>query len=247
MKVIPLNLPSKQHVKISILLFFLIAPCISKSQSLTPEKIRKVKSCTLQIITDSTVGTGFFIDSKGTVATCLHVVLNSIIYNKQVRARTNKGDIFELQLSQLTDSGVAHASAYDLIILKPKRPFISPTPFLKLNTTNKLEEGQEVYTCGYPFGDSTQFVSKGIISTKLTRVAFSDISIAGKSVKIAELRNELLLDITSNHGNSGGALLKLNSTINEDVVVGIIDYSLTPFGKILDSLKINIANSSWVI
>ncbi|WP_394773156.1 serine protease [Flavobacterium sp.] len=211
------------------------------SQSLSPEKVAKIKSSTVQIITDSMEGTGFFINSKGTIATCLHVILNALTYKTPIRARNNKGEIIELELPQFTDSGTVYAVAYDLCILTPKNTFTKTVSFLKFGDFNKLQEGQEIYTCGYPFGDTSQFISKGIISTKMARPSTANFP----GLSITKMRQELLLDLTSNHGNSGGALMKLNPLSKDDEIIGIIDYTITPLSKKLDSITNVLSQSNW--
>jgi serine protease Do len=228
-------------MRLTILFILIVLSTSLFSQSLSPDKIAKIKSSTVQIITDSMAGTGFFINSKGTIATCLHVIINALNYKTPIRARNNKGEIIELELPQFTDSGIVYALAYDLCILTPKNTFTKSVPFLNFGDFNKLQEGQEIYTCGYPFGDTSQFISKGIISTKMVKPSIANFP----GLSITKMRQELLLDLTSNHGNSGGALVKLNPLSNEDEIIGIIDYTITPLSKKLDSITTLISQSSW--
>lgn len=231
-------------MRIVILLLLLLHFNKAFSQSLSPEKVKKIKSSTVQIIADTLSGTGFIIDSKGTVATCLHVVRNVLGTTKPIYVRTNNGELFQQQLPEFTDSGYVHLLAYDLCILKPVQPLLKPVTFLKLGDFKKLQEGQEVYTCGYPFSSVNQFLSKGLISTKIINTVTTSVPLLGIN-NISEIRHELLLDITSNQGNSGGALMKLNSSTAEDEVVGIIDYMITPIAGKLDSITSVISQSSW--
>ena len=54
---------------------------------------------------------------------------------------------------------------------------------------------------------------------------------------------QALLDLTMNKGNSGGAIIKLGNTIEDDEVIGIADFIINPIGSMADSL-INTFNRS---
>lgn len=59
-------------------------------------------------------------------------------------------------------------------------------------------------------------------------------------------RNESIVDITLNKGNSGGAIYKIGDSDVQDEVIGIADFIITPVGKdisdLMDSVK--AANNS---
>lgn len=122
---------------------------------------------------------------------------------------------------------------YDFCFLVPVKPDIRLFSFLNIGNYSDLSEGDGVYTCGYPLGISQQFVSQGIVSTKYQdTISYSKSNI----IKDKELRNQSLLDLTLNKGNSVGAVVKLGKTPEEDRVIGIADFIIIPYGQSVDNL-----------
>lgn len=209
------------------------------SQSLTKEKVAKIKNATVRVIVDGniSVGTGFFIDSKGTIATCWHVVYPAIKENKRAFIQYSSGELSEIILDPRYSSDtllVKHSISFDFCIAKLKNPPKTPTTFLKLSNFENIEEGDEIYTCGYPLGQERQFITKGIISTKYKNM---DNYYLTKNVRPEQMpRHEALMDITQNRGNSGGAIVKLGIGNNEDLVIGMANFGITPIGNTADSI-----------
>lgn len=63
---------------------------------------------------------------------------------------------------------------------------------------------------------------------------------------VKEKRDVALLDLTLNKGNSGGPIIKIGKSAQDDEVIGIADFLLNPFGelaeqldKAIDSFKMN--------
>ncbi len=183
--------------------------------------------------------------------TCWHVIEPAIIRDPTTHAIMGLKKIFiHLSSNQTIEVGVysnifnilnKEAVAYDFCILKPQNPNHILFPFLKVGNFNNLHEGQEVYTCGYPLGLPQQFISKGIVSTK-----YLDTSnkINNNGVVTPMPRNQALLDITLNKGNSGGAIVKIGATPNEDEVVGIADFIINPIGGNAETLAELLKKSS---
>src|SRR5690348_2356180 len=65
---------------IKIIALFLIYPQLSFSQSLTKERVAKIKKCIGKITIEgsTSTGTGFFISEYGNVLTCWHVIQPAI-------------------------------------------------------------------------------------------------------------------------------------------------------------------------
>ena len=95
-------------------------------------------------------------------------------------------------------SYVKAVNAFDFCLLSIKSG-TRKTAFLKLGDFNNVREGDEIYTCGYPLGMTHQFISKGILSSKYLNNKIR-IELFGKGFDMA--RQEALLDITLNRGNS---------------------------------------------
>lgn len=203
-------------MKYRLLIFIIFISFIrSHSQSLSVERVKKIKNSTVKIIAGTSTGTGFFIDEKGTVVTCWHVVSSSIDSLKSVYISINDKLV---EFWPIANYDFRKGNKFDYCILSPKHPLPFKTIFYKIGDFEKTNEGQEIYTCGYPLGDLHPFISKGIISTKYT----------DSNNKI----RQALLDLTLNVGNSGGAIVKVGKTINEDEIIGIANFGFNPINNI---------------
>jgi serine protease Do len=211
---------------------------ICYSQSLSQERISKIKNATVRITIDSTssVGTGFFVANDGTIVTCWHVVKPAIVSLNNIHkvfVELNSGEKLEALIFGPSDSFVKACIIYDFAVLYLKNKPIENISFLNIGNYSDLAEGESVYTCGYPLGIKQQFVSVGIESTKyIDTITYSINGIA----KDKKLREQSLCDLTLNEGNSGGAIVKLGNTPNEDKVVGIADFIIIPYAQTLRGL-----------
>lgn len=217
----------------------------SYSQSLSPDRIRHIKECTFKITIDGTqsIGTGFFVGNNGTFLTCWHVIEPAMIRDPQTHTITGMRNIYiTLSSGEKMEAGVftnllntqyENAIAFDYCVLRVavnNRIF----PFLRVGDFDDLKEGDEVYTCGYPLGIPQQFISKGIASTKYLDTT-NKIGYNG-TIK-SKPRNQCLLDMTLNKGNSGGAIIRLGQTESEDEVIGIADFIINPIGGNAEALS----------
>ncbi len=219
------------------ILFLITIPSFLYGQSLSPERVSKIKSATVRVIVEGgiSVGSGFLINEDGLVVTCLHVVLPALQNKKRTYIQFNNGDTLEMGFPDILNSDTLYnrsAIAYDFCVITPLKPG-KKTPFLKMGNFANIYEGDEVYTCGYPLGMSQQFISKGMLSTKYlnNNIAFEHL---GKPYSMP--RNEALMDITLNRGNSGGAIVKIGKTLNDDEVIGIANFIINPIGNYADSI-----------
>lgn len=230
----------------AFILCFLINQYIY-AQSLSIERVNKIKSSTVKVTIDSSdkVGTGFFVSAEGILLTCWHVIAPAIYIDssKKIKIRKifielNTGEKFEYGIREdMAGKKNIDAILFDFCILIPVENPNRSFPFLKIGDYNKITEGQEVYTCGYPLAIPQQFISKGIISTK-----YVDTIFLTNDPKIRKPRNQALMDITLNHGNSGGPVIMIGESINDDVVIGISDFIINPIGQMADKL-IDIFNA----
>lgn len=225
-------------------------PVFSFSQSLSLERVKKIKNATVQVSIDSSTytGTGFYIDDLGTILTCWHVILPAIKqsgpFNKIFVTDVNGKKVEYGILSTFIQDPSTNSDAviYDFCVLLPIKRVTQKTSFLKLGNFNNVSEGEEIVTCGYPFGLKQQFMSKGIISTKYIDSTLWIIR-PNSSVKEFTKRDVALMDITLNPGNSGGAIIKIGKTIAEDEVIGIADFLINPISSVSDAL-VNQFNSA---
>jgi S1-C subfamily serine protease len=219
----------------STLLFFSI---ISFSQSLNPERVAKIKAATVRITIDSSnsTGTGFFINDKGWLLTCYHVIEPAIEKNKiqKIFVQLKNGEKFQVIAVGGTNNYRDASIAYDFALLIPKEPIPQKTSFLKFGDYNRLQEGEQIYTCGYPLSITQQFISTGYVSTKYAETLIGNYGDGRKNIFI---RQQALLDLTLNTGNSGGAIMSMGATPEDDRVIGIADFIIIPYGKILQKVN----------
>ncbi len=214
----------------------------SLSQSLNVERVRRIKESTVRIFAGKSTGTGFFVDSSGMCATCLHVVYPAIDSKAKIFIQFSNGELIEVKKIDFRKVDQTKNEAfYDYCLLVPIKPLNRKTPFLKIGSYDDVQEGAEIYTCGYPFGSSLQFVTRGILSTKYT--APQSIVSSTEIVETRE-RNQALMDITLNKGNSGGAIVKVGASMFEDEIIGIADFIITPLQYEIDS---TIASLSYAL
>jgi len=241
------NQSFKQVFLIVILSVILDSPLFS--QSISPERIFHIKESTVKISIEGSnnVGTGFFINSKGHILTCWHVIApaikidsltNLFIGFKKIFITLNNNEKLECVVPRVLVESYPDTLSYDICVLVPAQKH-APFPFLKLGNFNNVEEGQEVITCGYPLAIEQQFVTKGMVSTK-----YIDTPILNNGIKIP--RNVALLDLTLNRGNSGGAIIAIGETINDDVVIGIADFIIIPIAG-ADELAEELKNHSGLL
>jgi len=224
------------------------------SQSLSPERVKHIKECTVRITIegDNSIGTAFFIDNN-VLLTCWHVIKPAILDDnnnfyptfKKIYATLSDGQKIEFGIptkwiTKETYSGMA----YDFCPLMPVNSLDLVThPFLNLGSVNDYSEGDDVYTCGYPLAISQQFITKGFISNKYT----DSTILSNGNFNIKTPINLILMDMTMNRGNSGGAIVKIGSTPSEDKVIGIADFIINPIGSQADTvIKILNQNSGGV-
>jgi len=102
-------------------------------------------------ITDTvpTIGTGFFIDNKGHILTCAHVINSA----KTIYIELENGKRYKCKV-------ISFCPKYDLAILKTEKH--KNKHHLKLSTT--ISVGDHVYCLGYPLNTSTLVITKGVVS-----------------------------------------------------------------------------------
>jgi serine protease Do len=208
-------------------------------QSLSIEKIEHIKECTVRVTIegDNHIGTGFFVKPDGTMITCWHVISPAYFNEsgatfsspKKIIAISKSGERIEYVILNSWLSNKLNAGmAYDFCVLVPFHQSKRIFPYLQIGSFKDCNEGDEVYTCGYPLAIGQQFVTKGFISNKYSDSIYLDGS--------KKPRNLLLMDMTMNRGNSGGAIVKLGKGATKDEVIGIANFIIIPISGQADSL-----------
>jgi serine protease Do len=213
------------------------------AQSIDKQRLLHAKKSVVRIlIDDQPSGTGFVVSQTGQIITCWHVIQSAIsvdqatkeIHLKKITAEFISGEKIELGIyNYLFGDGYKDALIYDYCFLEPSIKTNKQYEFLKLGKFENVNEGEQVYSVGYPLGIEQQFVSTGILATKwIDKVKLQDNTEMNREVS--------WLDLTMNKGNSGGPILKIGNT--EDEVIGIATFILNPFANTSQELSNLSAN-----
>ena len=135
--------------------------------------------------TGSGVGTGFFIDNKGTILTCAHVVIGADPTKIFIEIPSEGEERFNVKL-------VGICPDFDLALLKLEK---RKTEHLNLENRGHYKPGDETEALGFPLGNvqTNLKITKGIISGRYSGLIQTDTPI--------------------NPGNSGGPLIFNNKVI----------------------------------
>ncbi|MDR3680977.1 MAG: serine protease [Flavipsychrobacter sp.] len=231
------------HTKLFIL-FILFIPFFAQGQSLSKERVQKIKECTVQVKIEDVdaTGTGFFIAPDGSLLTCWHVIqpairfdsANRFIGMRKITIVYNNGTEEEYEvLPFFLRNGFEDAISNDFCALIPKKRRTKPGTCLKIGDFDKAEEGQDIYTCGYPVGIGQQCITKGIISAKYIFPVTLNLPKEKKTFQ----RSQALLDMTMSRGISGGPIVKLGATADQDEVIGIADFIVAPVGQDVENIS----------
>ena len=134
-------------------------------------------------------GTGFFIDNKGTILTCSHVIENGKNITIEIPG-LNK--IFKAELLGICPE-------LDIGLLKID---FKSKDYFKFGDSKKIKLGMDIYVLGYPGTHSTETnlkINKGIIS--------------------GTLRENIMIDSPVNPGNSGGPLVYKNKVLGINIAM----------------------------
>lgn len=205
------------------------------AQGLGPDRVSRAKESVARIlIAGQAAGTGFIVSSSGHILTCWHVIAPRFMIDSaskevkmlKVEAELVSGEIAELGIHDfLLGEGNRAAVGYDYCLMEPTKPLKSRFSFLKLGSFENVNEGDQIYTVGYPLGIQQQVISSGILSTKWIET----VGITGDGRLDSLSRTVAWVDLTMNRGNSGGPIIKLGKTPVDDEVVGIATFILNPF------------------
>lgn len=234
----------KRFFLCSLSILILATNCYSQngilgSQEQTVERLLKIKRSTVQIlINNEPKGTGFLVSEDGMLLTNWHVIEiqnNGLKTLKladfiNIKAITYKNDTIDFKFINefFSPKYFNEAQAFDFCILTPKKR-LKVEHFLIIGSSKEILEGTTVYTCGYPLNLKVPFISTGMLSTKFDE----NISVNG----VVSKRNLMYLDLTLNPGNSGGALMVMGNTPQEDKVIGIVSFIVTPFFQEINSFN----------
>ena len=187
------------------------------------------------------VGSGFNIHPNGLVVTNHHVIkcfVDNFMQRKQVpgyEIDMLQGEALNALFYALVDdpslkrtiklfSQVVRSSFYDeekdfsLCTLSQIKDSL---PYLRLEDSNKVEEGDEVCVCGFPYGSNLHDAVSGVHISVCTGIISSIIPFAGVPEDYIQA---FQLDILLNPGNSGGPVIHAKS----GRVIGIATSTYSP-------------------
>ena len=164
------------------------------------------------------LGSGFFIDDKGTIITNAHVVERAA----------------EMKISVTTPAGKTYSARYitgdpdhDLAMIKVDAP--EKSPFIALNDLSPSLLGQTCLVLGNPLGYGSS-VARGILSAQGRSVTVGDV----------EYQNLVQTDAAINPGNSGGPVVDIAGKL---VGISSVKMSFTPQGVPTQGLGFAIPGS----
>jgi len=210
------------------------------AQSLGKERIDKLDKAILRLTIDKTgfSGTGFVINEKGYVATCNHVIRpafnrhpdsKKIISIKGITGEFKNGDIVKyVVLPDYYGDDYLEGLKNDFIILAPKEDSEKKYAFLKIGYWSDVEEGDEIFTAGFPLSIKQRVISKGVFSTKYEATKGL---VEADGTKKPYNRKEAWVDLTLNSGNSGGPIILLGRKPKHDKVIGLATFLWNPYAN----------------
>ncbi len=226
-------------------LLLLCLPILVSAQTLSPERVARIKAATVQLSVEGIEATGsaFYISPAGELLTCWHLIdpafrtdsLGNIRLGTKIIATNSRGEQKEYGIPAgfLNRLGI-RARDLDYCLLAPVVPFDKPVVFLPTGNFDQIPEGQAVYSCGYPNALNQPFISMGRLSTKYTDSSTYKVE-NGVQQKIT--REVALLDLAMNKSNSGGPVMVMGNTMENDLVIGIANQLITPFGQVSEDLR----------
>lgn len=161
------------------------------------ELYNEISPKVVAVITETSTGTGFFIDKRGYIATAEHIISGK----SDIKIITVKSSPNTIQAKV-----VKRNQQLDIAILKIE--ISEDSPSAELGDSSSVNIGDEIIVLGFPFGNTIwgvflPAIHRGIISTIIKILNQTD----GKVTK------RFQLDAMINKGNSGGPLALKNGKV----------------------------------
>ena len=191
------------------------------------QAVKEVKGMIVQIVVplpngDSRTGSGFWVNQRGYIATCWHVVRDNP--KSTITVQSAIDPLFDLKTSDISVAKwetfqanvIAKDENNDLALLKVDRNPFAPRRSAAVKIHDKIlvahykeatlntdlpEAGQKIFLAGYPLGQPYPFIQEGSIAS----VAHS-LPEFGKTLKI-------VISAVANPGNSGAPVLDSSSRV----------------------------------
>ena len=151
------------------------------------------------------VGSGFFIDSQGTVVTNFHVVNGAIAVELQIPSMGKQRlSVDIIGVNPDRDLAILRLKPEDLLLVQES---LGCVPYLTIGNSDTVRRSDEIMTLGYPLGQQSLKSTTGVVSGQ------------------EHIEGRFMIQISApiNPGNSGGP------SINQDgQVIGINTASIAP-------------------
>lgn len=169
-----------------------------------------INKAIVYIETNSSSGTGFFINNSGVILTCYHVIQNATKINVIVATKEGKKS-YQASVKKYSEN-----DDYALLEVDYKDSY-----YLALETNYENIKHNEICIVGYPYGKSiTDDIN--CLELSLTRGFVS-------SKQIMNNKEMYFLDANAFHGNSGGPVFDVSSK----KVIGILIGAINPSDKMV--------------
>ena len=210
----------------------------------------------LKMIENIKLGTGFFVNDDGYVATNLHVVASWKPEMGDLKALVPAPNIDDGQIfmtggfSGFKADVVATDAIHDLAILKlTPNPFVSRVPTLVKTSEKEIasfacsvpqidiarpKDGEHIASSGYPFNGKNVLVTTSgyIASSWEVETAYVEVEGAPPGFKFPQISNVYLANLTINPGNSGGPVYRAKDGVIMGVCVSqILQQAMTVDGN----------------
>lgn len=185
--------------------------------------IKQIKPSIVAIsIPDCIIGSGFLVSNGSYAVTCEHVIRDT----KELFISLPNIEPIPVKIAHF-DNAVSKERDYAILKIEGKK-FSS----LELGSYDDIEEGEKIFTMGYPFGLSN-VTHSGIVSYKGV-IDFDD--------DIIKPSYSFLIDGTINSGNSGAPLISLKS----GKAIGIVRAKYGRLSDYLEKIKNGELNCSGI-
>ena len=188
--------------------------------------IKTIKKSVVMVLTNNGKGTGFFVNSNGSIFTCAHNIINPQTNNFAENIRI----IYENTIYDVLPKDITIDQTYDFAIIRINKTE-NNFPFLKIKDEfGSIEEGENILFSGFPLNIDYIITHQGIISSKQT----TDIN-RTREINAYQIDRQII------HGFSGGPLCLESS----GECIGIIVAEVPPEQRetLINKIRVLVPNS----
>jgi S1-C subfamily serine protease len=208
--------------------FSIVALCVAGRPALAdtlPERYQRLSCAVVRIETSEGMGTGFFTDAEGTLATAAHVVFTREVRQSGAQARLSVELISELTLEyvdgrkqavklQPLGQHDADLAVFDLALLKTG---LKSPCFIPIGHAGAGRIGDHVIAIGFPGSSSTGVLYEGFISS-LHIAAPTTIGLIKGTDKVYQVTKDLMrVQMPITRGASGSPVIS-----EADEAIGVV-------------------------